>query len=148
MGLHGLASVTIGVPDVASTTAYYAEFGLTPQDAGWLSTSDGGKQLRLVESARRQLVEIVVRAQSHDDIDRIGAGLARLGIPVGTDPDGGELVALEPVLGTRVVVRALPPLAQAALTPAAFNGPGRPERSGRRADGVLREARVRPNRLG
>jgi catechol 2,3-dioxygenase-like lactoylglutathione lyase family enzyme len=148
MGLHGLASVTIGVPNLASTTAYYAEFGLTPQDEGWLSTTDGGKQLRLVESPRRQLVEMVVRAQSHDDIDRIGAGLARLGIPVGTDPDGAELVAVEPVVGTRVVVRALPPLVQASMTPAAFNGPGLPQRSGRRAEGVMRKALVRPNRLG
>jgi len=148
MGLHGLASVTIGVPNVASTTAYYAEFGLTPQDDGWLSTTDGGKQLRLVESPRRQLVEMVVRAQSHDDIDRIGADLARLGIPVGTDPDGAGLVAVEPVVGTRVVVRALPPLVQESLTPAAFNGPGLPQRSGRRAEGVMRKAPVRPNRLG
>ncbi len=148
MGLHGLASVTIGVPNVASTTAYYAEFGLTPQDDGWLSTTDGGKQLRLVESPRRQLVEMVVRAQSHDDIDRIAADLARLGIPVGTDPDGAGLVAVEPVVGTRVVVRALPPSVQESMTPAAFNGPGLPQRSGRRAEGVMRKAPVRPNRLG
>jgi catechol 2,3-dioxygenase-like lactoylglutathione lyase family enzyme len=148
MGLHGLASVTIGVPNVASTTVYYAEFGLTPQDDGWLSTTDGGKQLRLVESPRRQLVELVVRAQNHDDIDRIRAGLGRLGIPVRTDRDGAELVAVEPVVGTRVIVRALPPLVQASMTPAAFNGPGLPQRSGRRAEGVARTAPVRPNRLG
>ena len=148
MGLHGLASVTIGVPQVASTTAYYAEFGLSPHDDGWLSTTDGGKQLRLVESPRRQLIEMVVRAQSPDDIDRIGATLVRLGIPVGIGPDGAELVAMEPVAGTRVVVRALPPLVQESLPRPAFNGPGLPERSGRRAEGVMRKARVRPNRLG
>ena len=34
MSLHGLQSVTIGVPNVEETAAYYAEFGLTPQAAG------------------------------------------------------------------------------------------------------------------
>jgi catechol 2,3-dioxygenase-like lactoylglutathione lyase family enzyme len=29
MSLHGLASVTIGVPDVEVTRAYYSDFGLT-----------------------------------------------------------------------------------------------------------------------
>ena len=30
MSLHSLLSVTIGVPNVEETAAYYAEFGLTP----------------------------------------------------------------------------------------------------------------------
>ena len=30
MSLHRLASVTVGVPNVAETLAYYTEFGLTP----------------------------------------------------------------------------------------------------------------------
>jgi hypothetical protein len=42
MSLHGLLSVTIGVPNVEETAAYYAEFGLTPQPAGWFSTVDAG----------------------------------------------------------------------------------------------------------
>ena len=33
MGLHGLSSVTIGVPNVTETAAYYADFGLTPEEA-------------------------------------------------------------------------------------------------------------------
>ena len=47
MALHQLISVTIGVPNVAQTAAYYAEFGLTPAADGWFSTTDGGQQLRL-----------------------------------------------------------------------------------------------------
>jgi catechol 2,3-dioxygenase-like lactoylglutathione lyase family enzyme len=31
MSLHGLLSVTIGVPNVEETAAYYTEFGLAPQ---------------------------------------------------------------------------------------------------------------------
>jgi len=34
MALHGLASVTIGVPEVEETRAYYTEFGLTSAAVG------------------------------------------------------------------------------------------------------------------
>jgi len=45
MSLHSLLSVTIGVPNVGETAAYYADFGLTPSDDGWFSTADAGRQL-------------------------------------------------------------------------------------------------------
>jgi catechol 2,3-dioxygenase-like lactoylglutathione lyase family enzyme len=146
MALHGLASVTIGVPDVRATAAYYTDFGLMPHGDDWLSSTDGGKQLRLVHRPRRQLVELVIRAQDADDLARIAASLARLGIPA--DLDGDDLVAVEPVVGARAVVRVLPPLVQDEVPRATSNGPGRLERSGRRADGVLRAAPIRPTRLG
>jgi catechol 2,3-dioxygenase-like lactoylglutathione lyase family enzyme len=38
MSLHGLLSVTIGVPNVEETAAYYTEFGLARQADGWFST--------------------------------------------------------------------------------------------------------------
>lgn len=148
MALHGLASVTIGVPDVAATRDYYTDFGLTAQSDGWLSTTDGGRQLQLVQRPRRQLVELVVRAEDQDDLARIAGALARLGLPAQVDVVRGEVVATEPVVGTRVVVRIAPPLLQEEFVPAPFNGPGRIERSGRRADGVLRTGPVRPHRLG
>ena len=146
MALHGLASVTIGVPDVGSTTGYYTDFGLTPQDDGWLSSADGGRQLRLVPRPRRQLVELVVRAESRDDLGRIAASLSRLGLARQLDDD--QLTAVEPVVGARVVVRVAPPLVEGVSARAAYNGPGRLERSGRRAEGVLRTGPVRPTRLG
>jgi catechol 2,3-dioxygenase-like lactoylglutathione lyase family enzyme len=148
MALHGLASVTVGVPDVAAAAAYYTDFGLTPQADGWLSTTDGGRQLRLVTRPRRQLVEIVIRAGSQDDVARIAASLARLGVPANLDPAGTALTATEPATRTRAVVRALLPLVQDEVARPACNGPGRVERSGRRADGVLRTGPVRPHRLG
>jgi len=147
MTLHGLASVTIGVPDVASTTAYYTEFGLTPQDDGWLTTTDGGRQLRLVKRPHRQLVETVVRAQGPDDIARIATALARLGLPASLESPQ-RLSTVEPVVGTRVVIQVLPPLAQDPAPAPAYNGPGRVERRNVRADGVLRTGAVRPRRLG
>ncbi len=37
MGLHRLTSVTMGVPNVDETSAYYTEFGLRPDGGGWLT---------------------------------------------------------------------------------------------------------------
>lgn len=60
MSLHGLLSVTIGVPNVEETAAYYADFGLAPQGDGWFSTLDAGRQLRLVAAPTRRLVALRV----------------------------------------------------------------------------------------
>jgi catechol 2,3-dioxygenase-like lactoylglutathione lyase family enzyme len=84
-------------------------------------------------------------AQDTDDLARIAASLSRLGIPVGLD--GDDLVAVEPVVGTRTVVR-VPPLVQDEAPRATYNGPGRLERRGRRADDVLCTGPIRPTRLG
>ncbi len=147
MPLHGLASVTIGVPDVEVTRAYYSDFGLTSQAEGWLSTTDGGNQLRLVRRPRRQLVELVIRASEADDLGRIADGLARLGVLADRgEPDA--VAALEPVTGTRVVVRILPPMVSRPAPAPTYNGPGRILRSSRRADAVARSGAVRPRRLG
>ena len=146
MGLHGLASVTIGVPNLEATTAYYTDFGLTPGQPGWLRTTDGGDQLRLVSRPFRQLVELVVRAADHDDLRRAAAALGQLGIS--SVLTGDELVSTEPVIGTRVVMRVSPPVDQQAVPAVSYNGPGRTERAGRRAPGILRAEPVRPRRLG
>src|SRR3979490_968391 len=80
MALHRLTSVTIGVPNVAETAAYYTEFGLTPQPDGWFGTRDGGPQLQIVPSRMRRLVELHVGADDTDDISRLADGLRRLGV--------------------------------------------------------------------
>jgi catechol 2,3-dioxygenase-like lactoylglutathione lyase family enzyme len=146
MGLHGLASVTIGVPNPDATSAYYTDFGLTQGEQGWLRTTDGGDQLRLISRPFRQLVELVVRVSDHDDLRRAAATLGRLGIS--SVVAGDELVSTEPVVGTRVVLRVSPPLDQPAAPAVSSNGPGRPDRQGARAPGVLRAGPVRPRRLG
>ena len=56
MSLHGLLSVTIGVPNVEETAAYYAEFGLAPAGDGWLATRDAGKQLRILEMIKSRFL--------------------------------------------------------------------------------------------
>ncbi|MDL5160111.1 VOC family protein [Actinomycetospora termitidis] len=147
MALHGLASVTIGVPDVAATSAYYTDFGLVPDDDGWFSTADGGRQLRLVASPHRRLAELVVRAEGPDDLGRIAASLTALGVVHRLE--GDDLVTAEPVSGSRVVVRVAPRLVERSALPLPpYNGPGRVERHGERAPGVVRDERVRPTRLG
>ena len=81
MSLHGLLSVTIGVPNAGDTGAYYADFGLTPEGDGWFSTADAGRQLRIVPAPTRRLVELRVGVDDPDDLGRAAAGLARLGVP-------------------------------------------------------------------
>ncbi|HWM97768.1 MAG TPA: VOC family protein, partial [Streptosporangiaceae bacterium] len=73
--------------------------------------------------------------------------LARLGVLADRgEPDA--VAALEPVTGTRVVVRILPPMVSRPAPAPAYNGPGRILRSSRRADAVARSGAVRPRRLG
>ena len=45
-----------------------------------MSTGDGGVQLRLQATARRRLVELRVGADDPDDLARVAASLARLGV--------------------------------------------------------------------
>src|SRR5260370_3138428 len=86
MALHRLTSVTIGVPNAAETAAYYTEFGLTPQHDGWFSTRDGGRQLRIVHSPTRRLVELHVGADDADDITPVAYGLPRPGLHAARAP--------------------------------------------------------------
>ena len=76
MALHRMNSVTIGVPDVESTAAFYREFGLTETAPGAFATPDGGDQLRLVHTPIRRLVEISIGAEDPDDIDRVASQLS------------------------------------------------------------------------
>jgi len=133
MSLHGLLSVTIGVPNVEETAAYYTEFGLAPQDDGWFSTLDAGRQLRLVSAPTRRLIALRVGADGADDLARAAAHLTRLGIPA--DLRGTSLEATEPVTGVRVGLEVAPRTRQDPVPATAYNGPGRFERQGSRAPG-------------
>jgi catechol 2,3-dioxygenase-like lactoylglutathione lyase family enzyme len=146
MGLHGLLSVTIGVPNVEETAAYYTEFGLTPDEDNWFSTADAGRQLHLVPAPVRCLRELRIAADDADDLARAGAALGGLGLAAGRS--GDALIAAEPVTGVRVVLEVAPRLRQAELPATGYNGPGRFERIGGRAPGFLRQARVAPRKLG
>lgn len=146
MSFHGLSSVTIGVPDVGAAESYYAEFGLEPMGGGAFSTVDGGIQLKLVESPRRRLVEVVVAADDRDDLDRIASRLTNMGYD--SQRADGALVTREPCSGAAVVVEVKEPIVQSRLAVPSMNAPGSPDRPNCRAPGIKREGPVRPRRLG
>ncbi|MBP0457201.1 VOC family protein [Streptomyces montanisoli] len=146
MALHRLTSITMGVPNVAETAAYYADFGLTPDRDGWFTTRDAGRQLRIVHEPNRRLVELCVGVDTADDLASAAARLKRLG--VASTFDASTLTAYDQATAVRAVLRVSPRLTQAPVAATVYNGPGRAERTGSRAPGVLRTGRVRPRKLG
>jgi catechol 2,3-dioxygenase-like lactoylglutathione lyase family enzyme len=146
MSLHGLLSVTIGVPNVEETAAYYTDFGLSAEDDNWFATTDGGRQLRIEYAPTRRLVELRVAADDADDLARVAASLDRLGISARYGP--AELDTVEPVTGMRVRLEVAPRLPQETVPATAYNGPGRLDRPDCRAPGFLRSGGVRPRKLG
>lgn len=146
MALHSLSAVTIGVPNVAETIAYYTEFGLQPEDNGWFTTLDGGRQLRIVYAETRRLIEMDLGADDPDDLARIADNLRGLGIEMDRLPT--RLSAVEPATAVRVTVGVTGRLVQPRIPATVYNGPGRLERTGVRAPGILRTGPVRPRKLG
>ena len=148
MALHRMNSVTIGVPNVDDTRAFYRDFNLTETQPGTFASADGGDQLRIVQAASRRVVEISIGAQDRDDLDRIASQLARIDIT----PERGEasLTARDPGTGVRIEIAIAPPIVQDAARATPTNGPGRIERDGRsprlRDDDKPRAAR--PRKLG
>jgi glyoxalase/bleomycin resistance protein/dioxygenase superfamily protein len=146
MALHRLTTITLGVPAVAPVAAYYEEFGLAPLGDGRFASGDGGEQLRLVTTPTRRLVELGIGADDTDDLARIDRSLARLG--VAAEVGGEALVAHDPGTRVRVVVQVADRIRQSVTPLSALNGPGRLDRRNARADGILRDSRVRPRKLG
>ncbi|MEV4516319.1 VOC family protein [Dactylosporangium sp. NPDC049525] len=144
--LHRLSSITLGVPRLAETMDYYREFGLRDDGDGWFASREGGRQLKLSPAPFRRLVEMRIGVDDHDDLDRAEAGLRRLGL---TSVRGdGSLTATERVTGVRAVLQVEPHLDQPVCAATPYNGPGRYERPGSRAPGVLRMGPVKPRKLG
>ncbi|HEX4362121.1 MAG TPA: VOC family protein [Pseudonocardia sp.] len=151
MSLHRLTSITVGVPNVAETAAYYADFGLTPtssNDPGSarFATQDGGEQLEIVPAPRRRLLRIGLGAQDEDDLGRIEGQLARLDIA--GRRTGAGLVVADPNSQLEVTVAVTPELSQSPVAVEPTNGPGRADRPNGRAPAIERENRVRPRKLG
>lgn len=146
MGLHRLGSVTIGVPNVAETAGYYTEFGLTPLGDNRFATVDGGEQLRLVHTPRRQVVEVGFGVDDPDDIDRIAHQLR--GLDLAVTRTGGRVEAIEPIAGFTAVVEVMSRMEQPVIPAPMYNGPGRIDRPDTRAAGIRRDGPVRPRKLG
>ncbi|MGO9781948.1 MAG: VOC family protein [Streptosporangiaceae bacterium] len=146
MTLHRLASVTMGVPNVAETQDYYTQFGLRPDDGGWFSTQDGGRQLRIVPAPTRRLVELHIAVDDPDDLARVAGNLARLGVDA--QRQAASLSAVERATGIRATLEVAARLTQPEIPATAYNGPGRTERADHRAPGILRAGSVLPRKLG
>jgi catechol 2,3-dioxygenase-like lactoylglutathione lyase family enzyme len=146
MALHQLTSVTMGVPNVAQTAGYYAEFGLKPADDGWFTTRDAGPQLRIVSAPTRRLIAMHIGADDPDDLGRAADSLTRLGVHV--ERSATSISAVEKATGIRATLEIARRLVQDPVPATAYNGPGRLERQGHRAPGVMRTTRVMPRKLG
>src|ERR1700722_18113182 len=120
MSLHGLRSVRMGGRNVDETAAYYAEFGLAPEEDGWFSTLDVGRQLRIVHAPTRRLVEMRIGVDDPDDLNRGPATLAPLTLPRARAGPAQE--PAEPVTGTRVRLEIAPRLEQDLVTATPYNG--------------------------
>ena len=147
MTVHRLTSVTVGVPDVATTVAFYEEFGLAQSSPGVLASRDGGDQLRLVPAARRRLLTLGLGVEDPDDLDRIAGDVARLGLAVERGPDAVRVV--DPGTGVEVVAQVAEPIVSAdAYDVPASNAPGRWGREHARSSALDRDGPVEPRKLG
>ena len=146
MALHRLTSITLGVPNVEETKAYYEEFGLRGAESGAFSTVDGGEQLHVVWAPIRRLLHLGIGADDQDDIERVAAALQREEFTY--TAEGDRLRTSEPVAGISVAVEVAPRYQQAPPAEAPYNRPGDDRRLNSRAPGILRDGPVRPRRLG
>ncbi len=151
MALHRMTGITVGVPDVAETAAYYEDFGLerlvnATEDRVRFSTRDGGEQLSLVHTPQRRLLMVGVGAESTDDLDRIERTLQRLQIDYSRQPE--FLSVKDPNSQLEVEVTPAAPVDQEPAAWPATNGPGRAGRVNSRAEGTERTGKVRPRKLG
>jgi catechol 2,3-dioxygenase-like lactoylglutathione lyase family enzyme len=144
MALHRLTSITLGVPDVAASTAFFHDFGLTGN--GVLATRDGGDQLELVPSPTRALRRLGVGTDDADDLGRIADRAERSGLGAVVEASDVRVVIAEPVTGLLVEVTEAAPY---AVTPAphTFNRPGVTDRIDVPAESVLTSDPVRPSNL-
>jgi catechol 2,3-dioxygenase-like lactoylglutathione lyase family enzyme len=131
--MHGLTSMTLGVPDVDAVASYYEDFGLRrvgdrPDRGLVLATTEGGEQLALRPSERRRLLEIGIGADDPDDLSRIEASLRRLGVEF--ERDAGSLRVRDPNSALQVSVQVGPRITEAAAKQEPANGPGRADRIG------------------
>jgi catechol 2,3-dioxygenase-like lactoylglutathione lyase family enzyme len=145
MSLHQLTSLTIGVPNVASTSAFYEAFGLTGRGGGRFATRDRGEQLRIVESPYRRVEEIAVGVDDADDLARIRSSLESAGYNVEIRPD--SLLVHEQYANVDVVVAIRERAVTTAVGVAPINRPGMVERVNEPAHVVLNDAPVRPSKL-
>lgn len=146
MVLHRLDSITLGVPDVAAAAKFYEDFGLLRTGPTSYSTTEGGDQLYLVESAFRRLLNATFAVDDADDLARAERSLHKVGLSAAVL--GDRLSAVEPSTRVQVDLAIRPRLQQQPYLAPPVNAPGRFDRINARAYGAATDDRVRPRRLG
>lgn len=147
MALHTLQRITLGTPDVASSRAFYGEFGLEHLGDARFATRDGGEQLRIVQAPTRRLIDMTIGVDDPDDLARVRTRLAAQGFD--STHDGDALTAVEPVTGVSVQLAVSAPIRQVPdRNPVTPNSPGLPVRRTERAPALSRTNDVRPRKLG
>ena len=145
MSLHRLRSITIGVPSRDAVCGFYRDFGLVETGPGRFETADGGEQLRIQSSPRRNLLALSVGVDDPDDLTRAEANLSRLGGAIERSERG--LRTRDPVTGVRVELVVEPRGGPKPSPQLATNGPGREVRIDARSPAVLAQERPRPHKL-
>ena len=148
MALHRLTSITLGVPDIPASAAFFEDFGLVGDGASRrFSTRDGGEQVELIEAPTRRLDRLGVGAEHVDDLTRIAARADRSTTTQIVESSPDRLALREPVTGLLVEVTVADAYATGSSTHT-FNRPGtEPERIDTPADSVLAHDPVRPSNL-
>jgi catechol 2,3-dioxygenase-like lactoylglutathione lyase family enzyme len=148
MSLHRLSSVSLAVPNIEQSTAFFTEFGLV-RDAGQgtaFTTRDGGRQLELTSAKTRGINAISVGADDVDDLGRIAVRLTAQSIA--HELTATSLRVVEPATGINVHVAVEARHKAAVATPLpGVNRPGHVARTNRPAAAVTASDRVRPAAL-
>lgn len=144
MTMHRLRSIAIGVPSPDPVRAFYRDFGLDEKAPGRFETQDGGEQLRIEPSPRRGLLALAIGVDDADDLGRVAASLAKLGVEV--QRDACSLRAVEPATGVRIELVLEPRVEQKPPPRIATNLPGETVRRDSRSPAVSAPL-TRPRRL-
>jgi len=123
MAPHGLASITLGVPNVEEeTTQYYEEFGLDETRTSVLASTDGGEHLTL-STAKAETGGDGRAVQDEDDLGGIAKNLTALGRDITRSET--DMSTVDPVTGVRAVARIAPPPRARTEARAGLQQPGR-----------------------
>lgn len=147
MALHGLADMTLGVPDTAAASEFYRTFGLSAGADGALATQEGGEQLRIVHHPFRRLLAVTVAADDSDDVERVRRAAAAHAVPI-DEHDDGSVTVVEPHVGVRIRVAVRPRIEQHYMPTPEPNAPAHIARPGERAPAIFHTGPVAPRRLG
>jgi catechol 2,3-dioxygenase-like lactoylglutathione lyase family enzyme len=145
MSLHRLASISIGAPHSDAVRAFYRDFGLVETTPGRFATADGGEQLRIEPGPRRALLALAIGVDDADDLARVEASLARLGIAC--ERCGLALEAVDPAARVRVRLEIQSRLEQKPPARLALNAPGRADRVNARSPAAHSDAPAQPRKL-